>query len=160
MATEEQLQSTDRVLVDMSHIAKRFGRATVLQDINFQVRPGEVHGLLGENGAGKSTLMKILAGVHKPDGGTIRVDGKERTSFSVQAAREEGISMVYQELSLVPQLTVAQNLILGREGRSMAGIVNDASAQQRAETLLAEFDTRIRPSVRVENLKFAERQIT
>jgi ABC-type sugar transport system ATPase subunit len=78
----------------------------------------------------------------------------------VHAAREEGISMVYQELSLVPQLSVAQNLALGREGRSLVGIVHDDSAEQRAETLLAEFDTRIRPSVRVENLKFAERQIT
>jgi ribose transport system ATP-binding protein len=119
-----------------------------------------VHALLGENGAGKSTLMKILAGVHKPDSGTIRVGGRERTSFSVHGAREEGISMVYQELSLVPQLTVAQNLILGREGRSLFSTVDDSTAERRAETLLADFDTRIRPSVRVENLRFAERQIT
>jgi ABC-type sugar transport system ATPase subunit len=160
MPSTQESSSSDRVLVDMSHIAKAFGRATVLADVNFQLRAGEVHGLLGENGAGKSTLMKILAGVHRPDAGTIRVDGHERSSSSVRAAREEGISMVYQELSLVPQLSVAQNLALGREGRSLTGIVHDDTAEQRAETLLAEFDTRIRPSVRVENLKFAERQIT
>src|SRR5690348_6394421 len=100
MPPAEETRSSDRVLVDMSHIAKRFGRATVLADINFQLHAGEVHGLLGENGAGKSTLMKILAGVHKPDAGTIRVDGQERLSTSVHVAREEGISMVYQELSL------------------------------------------------------------
>jgi ABC-type sugar transport system ATPase subunit len=160
MSPTRESVSSDRVLVDMVHIAKAFGRATVLADVNLQVCAGEVHGLLGENGAGKSTLMKILAGVHRPDAGSIRVDGHERSSFSVHAAREEGISMVYQELSLVPQLSVAQNLALGREGRSLVGVVHDDSAKQRAETLLAEFDTRIRPSVRVENLKFAERQIT
>ena len=160
MPFTEESASSDRVLVDMVHIAKAFGRATVLTDINFQVRAGEVHGLLGENGAGKSTLMKILAGVHRPDAGTIRIDGQERSHHSVRAAREEGISMVYQELSLVPQLSVAQNLVLGREGRSLVGAVRDDDAARRAETLLAEFDTRIRPSVRVEDLKFAERQIT
>jgi ribose transport system ATP-binding protein len=151
---------TSDVLVDMSGIAKAFGRATVLADVDFQLRAGEVHGLLGENGAGKSTLMKILAGVHKPNAGTVRVDGQERSSFSVQGARDEGIAMVYQELSLVPQLTVAQNLALGREGGSLVAPVHDRGAERRAEKLLEEFDTRIRPGVRVERLRFAERQIT
>ena len=129
MSPTKESVSSDRVLVDMAHIAKAFGRATVLADVNLQVCAGEVHGLLGENGAGKSTHMKILAGVHRPDAGSIRVDGHERSSFSVHAAREEGISMVYQELSLVPQLSVAQNLALGREGPSLVGIVHDDSAE-------------------------------
>jgi len=148
------------VLVAMNHIVKAFGRAVVLNDVGFEVRAGEVHALLGENGAGKSTLMKILAGVHRPDAGTVVAGGVERTDFSVRGAHGEGISMVYQELSLVPQLTVAQNLMLGREGGSLWGRLHDRGAERKAAALLTRFDTRIRPGAKASSLAFAERQIT
>jgi ribose transport system ATP-binding protein len=148
------------VLVAMNHIVKAFGRAVVLNDVGLRVRAGEVHALLGENGAGKSTLMKVLAGVHRPDAGTVVVGGVERTDFSVRGAHDEGISMVYQELSLVPQLSVAQNLMLGREGGSLWGRLHDRGAERKAAELLTRFDTRIRPGATVSSLAFAQRQIT
>jgi ribose transport system ATP-binding protein len=109
-------------------IEKRFGDVQVLRGVDFAVRPGEVHALLGGNGAGKSTLMKVLEGVHQPDGGTIELDGEAVTFASPHAARAQGISMIFQEFGLVPSLSVADNLSLGAEPRTGGGFLDDQAA--------------------------------
>src|SRR5690349_20621233 len=106
---------TNAPALEMRAIAKSFSGNTVLSDVNIAARAGEVLALLGENGAGKSTLMKILAGVHQPDGGEILIDGQPVKFARPADALAAGIAMIYQELSLAPHLTVAENVFLGRE---------------------------------------------
>jgi simple sugar transport system ATP-binding protein len=97
-------------------LGKRFGDLVALDRVDLDVRPGTVHALLGENGAGKSTLVKCLVGYHRPDAGSILVDGREREVGSPQAARALGMGMVYQHFTLVPSMTVAENFALARGG--------------------------------------------
>ena len=110
----------------MRGINKSFAGNTVLADVNLSARAGEVHALVGENGAGKSTLMKILAGVYQPDAGEILIDGQQVRFARPSDALGSGVAMIYQELSLAPDLTVAENIFLGREPLSFVwfGIVN------------------------------------
>ena len=105
----------DRPLLELSGISKSFGGVTALRDVDFTLHAGEIHGLVGENGAGKSTLMKIIAGVHTDYGGTMRIDGEERNFRSARDALKAGIGMVHQELSIVPDLSVAENVFLGSQ---------------------------------------------
>src|SRR5690606_208257 len=102
-------------LVEMTGISKEFPGVKALSDIDFQVQRGEVHVLFGENGAGKSALISCLSGVYHPSAGTLRIDGEEVTFRSVQAARKAGIGTVFQEFSLVPTLSVFENVYLGQE---------------------------------------------
>src|SRR5438034_7837771 len=102
-------------LLQMRGVSKRFPGVVALDAVDFDVRAGEVHVLLGENGAGKSTLMKILSGAYRKDAGEIAIDGREVTIDSPRAAQALGIATIYQELSLVPQLSVADNILLGHE---------------------------------------------
>jgi ribose transport system ATP-binding protein len=142
-----------------SGVEKRFGDVVVLRGVDFQVRAREVHALLGGNGAGKSTLMKILEGVHQPDGGAIELDG-ERVSFaSPQAAREHGVSMVFQEFSLVPSLSVADNLSLGAEPRTGGGFLDDRAAQREARERLGRLGVDIDPGEQVRRLSTAYWQL-
>ena len=104
--------------VEMKDISKSFFGIKVLDEVNFTVAPGEVHALAGENGAGKSTLMKILQGVYKMDSGEIQIAGKVAVIESFQDAQSYGIGMVFQEFSLIPELTVAQNIFLNREKKT------------------------------------------
>ena len=99
----------------MKGIYKSFPGVHALEDVDFTLRRGEIHALVGENGAGKSTLIKVLTGVERPDKGTITLDGKEVSIRSPQHAQEMGISTVYQEVNLCPNLTVAENIMIGRE---------------------------------------------
>jgi ribose transport system ATP-binding protein len=96
-------------------VSKRFPGVVALDGVGFDLRASEVHVLLGENGAGKSTLVKILAGAYRPDDGEVRIDGEPVAVYSPSAARQAGISTVYQELALAPDMTVYQNIFLGRE---------------------------------------------
>src|SRR5688572_8560597 len=98
-------------------IRKHFGSVEANRNANLEVSKGEIHALAGENGAGKSTLMRILAGLHDPDGGKVELDGRDVTGWSTRQAIEAGVGMVHQHFMLVPTLTVAENLILGREPR-------------------------------------------
>jgi rhamnose transport system ATP-binding protein len=108
-------EQQDRPLLELSHAAKSFGAVQALIDGSVTLRGGEVHALLGENGAGKSTLVKILAGVHQPDAGTLTVSGQEVTLHGPAAARAAGIAVIYQEPTLFPDLTVAENMFIGRQ---------------------------------------------
>src|ERR1700709_418550 len=123
-------------LLEMHGIVKTFPGVRALDGVDLDVRPGEVHCLLGQNGAGKSTLIKVLAGAHQPDSGEIHWDGAAVTLGAPQAAISLGIATIYQELDLVSGLTVADNVFLGRE-RSRFGISRPAAANRKAAELLA-----------------------
>ncbi len=145
----------------MRGITKSFSGNTVLADVNLTARAGEALALVGENGAGKSTLMKILSGVHQPDAGEILIEG-ERVHLTRPAdALAAGVAMIYQELSLAPHLTVAENIFLGREPLKVApiGFINGRELNTRARALLDEFGFRINPRARVGRLSAADRQL-
>ena len=110
-------------LLELSGISKSFGGVQALRDVDFALRAGEIHGLVGENGAGKSTLMKIIAGVHAGYEGEMRVDGKPVHFRSSRDALAAGIGMVHQELSVAPDLTVGENVFLGMQPINRLGIV-------------------------------------
>nr|WP_284277495.1 sugar ABC transporter ATP-binding protein [Mesorhizobium huakuii] len=145
-------------LVSMRGIVKRFGANIVLRIVDFDVRAGEVHALLGENGAGKSTLMKVLLGIHKPDEGTILVLGEPLTSTSTRARLEAGVAMIFQELSLVPAMSVADNLFLGREPMLFGGRIDRRRIRREATDLIARQGFALDPDARIEDLPFAARQ--
>jgi ribose transport system ATP-binding protein len=140
-------------------ISKSFGPVTVLTDIDFDVRHGEVHALAGGNGAGKSTLMKIIQGVYQPSSGEIFVGGERVDITSIQDAKAAGVGMVFQEFSLVPSLTVAQNIFLGAEPLSR-GFINDREAVKRAHAVLAEMGVDVDPKAEVARLGTAYWQLT
>lgn len=145
-------------ILEMKCISKSFHGVRVLKDVDFSVKKGEVHALCGENGAGKSTLMKILAGVHKRDNGTIVFKGRELGNISTLEAQPLGISMIYQELNLLNDLTVAQNIFLRREKTGSFGLINEKEMIRQAGKLLEELED-IDPAVKVKNLGIAQKQI-
>src|ERR671932_104108 len=126
--------------VEMRGISKAFDGVVVLKDVDFEVAQGEVHALAGGNGAGKSTLMKILQGVYTKDSGTIRIDGRDVSFSSIHDAKAAGIGMVFQEFSLVPSLTVAQNIFLTHEPLGTGGLIRDAEASTRARELFRRME--------------------
>jgi galactofuranose transport system ATP-binding protein len=131
-------------VVEMRGITISFPGVKALDGVDFRLLPGEVHALLGENGAGKSTLIKALTGVYGIDAGTIRVRGEERVFASPGAAQEAGIATVYQEVNLCPNLTVAENILLGREPRRL-GRVDRRAVRRRAAELLARLNLAVDP---------------
>src|ERR1700747_350214 len=110
-------------LLELTQITKAFGGVEALRGIDFALSPGEIHGLVGENGAGKSTLMKIIAGVHSEFSGRFMLDGREPRFRSTRDARAAGIAMVHQELSVAPDLSVAENVFLGVQPTNRLGFV-------------------------------------
>lgn len=146
-------------LVSMTGICKSFGANKVLHGVDFEVRAGEVHALLGENGAGKSTLMKILLGVHGADQGEIRVRGQAlHQGMSTRSRLEAGVAMIFQELSLVPAMTVADNIFLGREPYGRFGRLDRKRLVREASQLIADRGFTLDPGDVVENLPFSARQ--
>ncbi len=145
-------------VLQLSGITKSFEGVTVLRKVDFDVRPGEVHALVGENGAGKSTLMKIAAGVHQADSGRIVLRGEERSWHGPADALKAGVAMVHQELSLAPDVSVAENIFAGRE--PMRGPFMDWKRLfERASMLLADFGVRTDPSMPVSALGLGHRQV-
>ena len=129
-----------------------------LADIDFQVRAGEIHALVGENGAGKSTLMKILSGAIQGDAGEILIDDQPVSIHSPQDARSLGIGIVYQEFSLVPALTVGENISLGRFPHR-TGFVDRRAMEREARARLEELGVEIDPSARASTLSVAQQQL-
>ena len=147
------------VLLALSQVSKSFAGIRVLKDVDFDVRAGEVHALLGENGAGKSTLIKVIAGVHAPDSGVISVGGEEAKFLSPREARRLGIATVYQELLLFPELTVAENVFLGNAPRASWGGIDWTQMRQRARDLLDALDSPdLDIDAKVSSLSVANRQ--
>lgn len=147
-------------LVHMRGIHKAFDGVRVLEDVNFEVRAGEVHALVGGNGAGKSTLMKILQGVYPLDRGDILIDDRPVRLGSIQEARVAGVGMVFQEFSLVPTMSVAQNIYLAAEPRGRGGLINDREAVRRSRRVFADMGVDIDPRAIVASLGTAYWQLT
>lgn len=139
-------------------ITKTFGNTTVLHGIDFSLEKGSIHALTGENGAGKSTLMKIIAGVHKPDSGTLELNGSPLALTSPLDALHHGISTVFQEFTLIPNLSVAENIFLGREPRKPSGALDYARAEAKATEILARVGLEFDPKTLVKNLTVAQQQ--
>ena len=122
-------------LLEVRGVRKAFPGVVALDDVQFKLRPGTVHALMGENGAGKSTLMKIIAGVYIPDQGELRVKGQPLTLTGPLDALENGIAMIHQELNLMPFMTVAENIWIGREPRNKLGLVDHRELRRRTQAL-------------------------
>lgn len=145
-------------LLKMTNITKRFPGVLALDNVSFEVAPREIHGLLGENGAGKSTLLKILSGAHQPDAGKIEFDGHTITLDSPHRAQVQGIVTIYQEFNLVPQLTIAENVYIGREpGNPLLLSWRKMAEQTRAVT--ARIGINLDPMTQVRDLSVAEQQM-
>lgn len=150
----------DEVLVSMEGIEKTFPGVHALSSCRFELRSGEVHALVGENGAGKSTLMKVLTGVYKKDAGRIIYKGREVEIPSPKAAQELGISIIHQELNLMPHLTVAQNIFIGREPRKgVRFVLDEKETNEKAKKLLDMMHLQIDPHTKVSNLTVAKQQM-
>ncbi len=146
-------------VLSLSNISKRFGPTIALDRVNLELKQGEVHALIGENGAGKSTLMNVLAGLIKPDEGTMQVAGLSYHPSSPLDARARGIALIHQELSLFPHLTVAENIMMGMEPARW-GVLEIEKVRQRTLEVLDRFHhPEIQPETRVSNLSIAARQI-
>jgi ribose transport system ATP-binding protein len=147
------------ILVEMRHITKTFPGVVALDDVTFECRKGKVHAVVGENGAGKSTLMKILAGVYQPDQGEIVLRGESVRIRNPHEAQRMGISIIYQELNLLPDLSVAANVFLGREPRSPLGFLNAQELEEGAQEVLHRLGVDINPRTRVGRLSVAQQQL-
>jgi len=142
----------------MKNICKSFPGVKALQKVDFQLKVGENHALLGENGAGKSTLIKVLGGIYIPEEGQIYIDGKEVAITGVNAARDNGISIIHQELVLVPHMTVAENIFLGREPAGKFG-VDFGKMTRDAQKMLDQFDLGIKSDSLIADLSIAQQQM-
>jgi ribose transport system ATP-binding protein len=145
--------------LDMRGVGKRFGATVALENVDFDLAEGEVHALLGENGAGKSTLMKILSGAIHPDGGTMRLAGRPYHPANPLDGRRCGVSMIYQELTLAPHLTVEENVMLGKEDRRAGFVRRKESRRRIAETLAFLHHPEISLDVPVRSLSVGARQV-
>ena len=143
----------------MRGIRKTFGATIALDNVDFAVSTGEIHALIGENGAGKSTLMKVLSGALQPDAGEMAIDGSPFAPANPLQARQQGVAMIYQELSLAPHLTVVENVLLGME-ITRRGLLQKSDMHTLVQNALTELDhADIDPHARVNTLTIAERQI-
>jgi ribose transport system ATP-binding protein len=146
-------------ILDIQGIAKSYGATVAVRRVSFDIEPGELHALLGENGAGKSTIVKVLSGIVAPDTGTLTLDGRAYTPADPMAARAAGVSTAFQELSLLPNLSVAENLMLPRQAKGKAGLVSVKASEARAAAMLAEYGLgHIHPGVHIRSLSLAEKQ--
>ena len=147
------------IVLEASGISKSFPGVKALDDVHLTLRRGKLTALLGENGAGKSTLMNILAGVFPPDKGEIRIDGEMVRFSNPRDAHAAGIGMVFQELNLVDNMTVAENLFLGREPLTRFGCVDTATMNRQATALLKKLDLDVRPTTKLGALRVGQQQI-
>jgi len=146
------------LILEMNKVQKRFGGAVALRGTDLKIRAGEIHALLGENGAGKSTMLKILAGVHINDGGTIKLGNKDFMTGSPQASIEQGIAVIYQEPSLFLDLSLAENVFIGRQPKK-GKIIDWKFAQSEAARLFKELGVELDPKRQARGLSIADQQV-
>ncbi|AUD05719.1 sugar ABC transporter ATP-binding protein [Spirosoma pollinicola] len=147
-------------ILRVSGLTKSFSGVKALDNVQLSLKQGEVHAVMGENGAGKSTFMKLLIGLLKPDSGEIIFDGNDLTASNVHDILKKGISMIHQEILAVPELTVAQNIFLGRETKTnLFSWLNDREITQQAGQLLEQMGLHIQPTAKMKSLSVAERQM-
>lgn len=152
------MPSNPQNILQVHNLSKSFLGVKALDNIQFELKKGEVHALMGENGAGKSTFMKILMGLLTPDSGEIVFEGEELKNFDVHEILKKGISMIHQEILVVPELTVAQNIFLGRE-TNFRNWLNDKAINQKAQELLKLIGININAQTKIKNLSIAEMQM-
>ncbi|MEO3433602.1 sugar ABC transporter ATP-binding protein [Inquilinus sp. CAU 1745] len=158
IAVTEAIGGRDSVVLSARNVSKSFGKIQALKDVDFDVFGGEVTTLFGENGAGKSTLMRILSGVMRPSDGSILLDGAPVSFGSASQARDHGISIIHQELSLAPNLSVRDNIFMGREIRRLTG-VDYAEEERQTRRLMAGLGEDIDPLTRVADLRLGQQQL-
>ena len=151
-------QTVGQVVLEMEGISKHFGATRALNGVKLTVRSHEIHALMGENGAGKSTLMKVLSGVYQPDTGIIKVDGKPIEITKPADARAAGISLIYQELSVATNLTVAENVFMGSEPKTSWGMADTAEMNRRTEEVLRTLDAPFSATTPARKLSIAQQQ--
>ena len=149
----------DDIILEMRNISKAFAGVQALRDVSFTCRRGRVHALVGENGAGKSTLIKILAGAYQTDSGDIFYKGQHYTHLTTRQALDNGIRIIYQELNLIPYLTVAENIFLGREPRTPLGLVNTKRLYEQSTQVLKRLDVEMNLRTPVGELTVARQQM-
>lgn len=145
--------------ITMSGIKKAFGKNRVLEGVDFDLLPGEVHALMGENGAGKSTLMNILTGLHEKDSGTITIDGQELTYHNPKEAEKEGVSFIHQEMITWPELSVIENIFMGKEQSNKLGFLDNKAMKKKANQALEELGVSIPLNKRMGSLSVGQQQL-
>jgi len=143
----------------VENLTKSFPGVRALDNLSLDIMPGQVHGLLGENGSGKSTLVKCLSGVYQPNGGRIYKDGLEIHLPTPEHARKAGVGTIFQEFSLVPELSVAENIFLGRMPKKANGLIAWSTTRKDALIVLEKLEVNLDPSAQVKNLSVADQQI-
>ncbi len=147
-------------ILEMEGIVKTFPGVTALDGVDFKLRPGEVHGLIGENGAGKSTLIKVITGVHQPDEGKMKLDGETIDFSNPREAQRHGIATIYQDPTAFPDLTVMENVFMGHhEYGGVSRRIKWDEMYDRTEDILTSLDLEIDPATRIVELDSAERQL-
>lgn len=166
MVSTRTLQAIERVrqkagdyALEIEGIRKEFPGVVALDNVQFRLKPGTVHALMGENGAGKSTLMKIIAGIYTPDRGTIRLRGEEVELRGPLDALERGIAMIHQELALMTWMTVAENIWIRREPKNALGLIDHSRMARQTKELFDQLGIRIDPTAEVSTLTVAQRQM-
>jgi len=147
------------LLVQTENIGKEFSSVWVLRGIDVEIRTGEILGIIGENGAGKSTFMKILSGIYAPSAGRILVDGREVSIRSAEDAKRLGIRLIPQEFNLVPDLRIYENVFLGNELRTRAGLLDRRAMIRRTGEVLASLEVQVPPDARIDSLNVAQKQM-
>ncbi|STO06930.1 MULTISPECIES: sugar ABC transporter ATP-binding protein [Exiguobacterium] len=145
--------------IELKRIHKSFGPVSVLKGVDFELLPGEIHALMGENGAGKSTLMKVMTGLHAQDEGEVVIDGAVRQFKHPKEAEREGIAFIHQELNILPELTVTENLFLGRELTGAFGVIKQQEMKRRAREYLAELNVFMEVDELAKNLSVGQQQM-
>ena len=146
-------------MLTIQSVSKRFPGVRALHDVSFEIAQGEVHALIGENGAGKSTLMKILSGVYTDYEGELLLEGEPLSLGSPRDAQRRGIAIIHQELNLIPELTIAENIFLGREPRTPAGLLDVTRMEQESHALLVRLNLAVPPDRPVKWLRVGEQQL-
>lgn len=145
--------------IELKRIHKSFGPVSVLKGVDFELLPGEIHALMGENGAGKSTLMKVMTGLHAQNEGEVVIDGAVRQFKHPKEAEREGIAFIHQELNILPELTVTENLFLGRELTGAFGVIKQQEMKRRAREYLAELNVFMEVDELAKNLSVGQQQM-
>jgi rhamnose transport system ATP-binding protein len=157
--SEDPSSAESRPILVLRHAAKAFGAVQALVDGSIELYPGEAHALVGENGAGKSTLVKILAGVYQPDAGALFIDGKEGTLHGPAMARAAGIAVIYQEPALFPDLTVAENMFIGRQPLTTGRRIDRRTMRAQAAAIFDRLGVRLDPARIARGLSIADQQV-
>ncbi|MEM4627888.1 MAG: ATP-binding cassette domain-containing protein, partial [Ignisphaera sp.] len=151
---------SNRQAVLAERIVKKFPGVVAVNDVTFELRYGEIHGLLGQNGAGKSTLLRVIYGVYRPDQGSIYINGRKVFLKSPRDARNHGIALVHQEITVIPSLTVLENIaLLGFSWNSLASKFDYTSFKEYIDRIMARFDIGLNMNERVRHLSAAERML-